>query len=197
MLGRFSPDSADSDRSGRLCADHGRLCALDDSCSLLLHRLDSRCPGRSKSADHLPGLAVQAACAPHWLRRSPPLVWSSTNPHLPGLAVQAACAPIMAACAPSMIPAVCYCTGLIPGVQGVRSRPIIYQGWPIQAACAPHWLRCFRSLVRPRFLQVQSTSCTGLIRSLVRAAGSGRLCGSTSTRLAGSLAGVQDVRVGH
>ena len=53
-----------------------RLCALDDSCSLLLHRLDSRCPGRSKSADHLPGLAnsgrlcaslvamLQAACAP-------------------------------------------------------------------------------------------------------------------------------------
>ena len=136
----------------------------------MVGRFACRCPGIR------PVLIVQlcALCLVDFLRIRPILI------------IQAACAPIMAACAPSMIPAwsALYCTGLIPGVQGVRSRPIIYQGWPIQAACAPHWLRCFRSLVRPRFLQVKSTSCTGLIRPLVRAAGSGRLCGSTSNRLA-------------
>ena len=103
----------------------------------------------------------------------------------PILIVHAGCAPIMAACAPSMIPAVCYCTGLIPGVQGVRSRPLICRIDRLdQACCAPHWLQCFRPVVRPRFLQLKSTSCTGLIRPLVRAADSGRLCGSTSNRLA-------------
>ena len=136
----------------------------------MVGRFACRCPGIR------PVLIVQlcALCLVDFLRIRPILI------------VQAACAPIMAGCAPSMIPAVCYCTGLIAGVQAVRSRPIHLPGLAglIRPLVRLTGCSCFRSLVRPRFLQLKSTSCTGLIRPLVRAADSGRLCGSTSNRSA-------------
>ena len=138
----------------------------------MVGRFACRCPGIR------PVLIVQlcALCLVDFLRIRPILI------------VQACLCADHAGCAPSMIPAgevYQVAPASIPGVQDVRSRPLICRIDRLdQAACAPHWLQCFRPVVRPRLLQLKSTSCTGLIRPLVRAADSGRLCGSTSNRLA-------------